>query len=112
MKNTNLDKRVVVDHEKCVQCGRCADICWNGAMKMGPDGYPYMSITELTDERSGLHLRVHSLGGAPDLPPDAGVPADSGEPLHQLPGGVRLAGVPVRPGRPAQRRAENQPHHQ
>ena len=50
MKNTNLDKKVVVDHEKCIQCGRCADICWNKAMRMGPDGYPYMSITELTDE--------------------------------------------------------------
>lgn len=50
MKNTNLDKKVVVDREKCVRCGRCADICWNGAMQMGPDGYPRMGITELTDE--------------------------------------------------------------
>lgn len=50
MKNTNLDKKVVVNREKCIHCGRCADICWNGAMQMGPDGYPYMSITELTDE--------------------------------------------------------------
>lgn len=50
MKNTNLGKKVVVDREKCVCCGRCADICWNGAMQMGPDGYPRMGITELTDE--------------------------------------------------------------
>lgn len=50
MKNNNLDKKVAVNREKCIHCGRCADICWNGAMQMGPDGYPYMSITELTDE--------------------------------------------------------------
>lgn len=50
MKNANLDKKVVVDREKCVRCGRCADICWNGAMQMGPDGYPRMGITELADE--------------------------------------------------------------
>lgn len=50
MKNTILDKKVVVDRDKCIQCGRCADICWNRAMQIGPDGYPHMSITELTDE--------------------------------------------------------------
>lgn len=50
MKNTNLDKKVVVDREKCIRCGRCADICWNGAMEMGPDGWPRMAITRLTDE--------------------------------------------------------------
>ena len=50
MKNNNLDKKVVVNREKCIHCGRCADICWNGALQMGPDGCPYMSITELTDE--------------------------------------------------------------
>lgn len=50
MKNTNLDKKVTVDREKCIRCGRCAGICWNGAMEIGADGYPYMSITGLTDE--------------------------------------------------------------
>lgn len=50
MKNKILDKKLVVDKEKCIHCRRCEQICWNGALKMGADGMPHMTITRITDE--------------------------------------------------------------
>lgn len=50
MKNKELDKKLVIDREKCTQCGLCQRTCWNGALKLGKDGWPEMAITELTDE--------------------------------------------------------------
>lgn len=50
MKNNNLDKHLVIDHEKCTHCGLCVKTCWNGALKMEENGYPEICVTELTDE--------------------------------------------------------------
>lgn len=50
MKNNILDKKLVIDREKCTHCGRCREICWNGMLKMDGDGYPYMDFTDLSDE--------------------------------------------------------------
>ena len=34
MKNHNLDKKLVIDREKCIRCGLCERTCWNGALKI------------------------------------------------------------------------------
>ena len=51
MKNDILDKRLVIDKTKCIKCGTCEKICWNGALKLSnEDGYPKQTITEIIDE--------------------------------------------------------------
>ena len=50
MKNEILDKKLIIDREKCIRCGFCVRTCWNGALCMGKDGFPQMAITQLTDE--------------------------------------------------------------
>ena len=51
MKNDILDKRLVIDKTKCIKCGTCEKICWNGALKLSSeDGYPKQTITEIIDE--------------------------------------------------------------
>ncbi len=51
MKNLN-DKKFKVDKEKCIQCGLCTKICWNGALTKGAEGYPelHTDYTDLSDE--------------------------------------------------------------
>ncbi len=50
MKNKILDKKLVIDKEKCIHCGLCEKTCWNGALKLDKDGCPQMCITELKNE--------------------------------------------------------------
>lgn len=51
MKNNILDKKLIVDKEKCIHCGLCQTTCWNGALKLDPENrFPQMVITEITDE--------------------------------------------------------------
>lgn len=50
MKNKILDKHLLVDPAKCIHCGRCQQICWNGILKLGQDGIPHMEATDLTNE--------------------------------------------------------------
>lgn len=51
MKNDILDKKLVINEEKCIHCGLCEKTCWNGALKLtGENRTPTMVITEITDE--------------------------------------------------------------
>lgn len=50
MKNSNLDKHLKVREDKCIHCGRCVEICWNGVLKLNERKVPEMCIDRLTDE--------------------------------------------------------------
>lgn len=50
MKNGTLDKKLVIDHDKCIHCGLCLKTCWNGALSLGKDGFPTMELKAPKDE--------------------------------------------------------------
>lgn len=50
MKNNILDKKLTVDRNKCIHCGRCEQICWNGVLEMGKDRIPHMELSKPEDE--------------------------------------------------------------
>lgn len=50
MKNNILDKKLTVDANKCIHCGLCERICWNGMLKLGADGIPRMGTPTPGDE--------------------------------------------------------------
>ncbi len=50
MKNGILDKKLIIDKEKCIRCGLCVRTCWNGALKTDGSGHPEQAVTVLTDE--------------------------------------------------------------
>lgn len=43
MRLSAKDANLMIDPEKCTQCGLCTRICWTHAMVKGPDGLPVMN---------------------------------------------------------------------
>lgn len=50
MKNQILDKQLSVDVNRCLHCGRCEEVCWNGVLTIGKDGLPQLAQTVPHDE--------------------------------------------------------------
>lgn len=86
MKNKDLDKHLKIDESRCIHCGRCVDICWNGALRMNERGIPEMCITRLDDEWHMCWECQRCMAGCPtgalsimgknpdDMPPRSAIP--------------------------------------